>query len=154
MNESLENRKDGNTFNTGPAPPPPPGTPPIRRSPTPKSGNRGSSSPSNGGDSSSSGDSKSSGLGAGGIAGIVISLLVVTALIAFFLIKRKRSKRTSSTDIERSDQNVNEPFTVASNDIHQGNNSLKESVVIIYIHLIMLLKTGLVTTVPNFLKNV
>ncbi|KAJ4893599.1 Protein STRUBBELIG-RECEPTOR FAMILY 7 [Raphanus sativus] len=117
-------QKDGNSFNTGPAPPPPPGTPPIRRSPTPKSGNRGSS-PSSGGDSSSSSDSKSSGLGAGGIAGIVISLLVVTAVIAFFLVKRKRSKRTSSTDIERSDQNVNEPFTVASNDIHQENKSMQ-----------------------------
>ncbi|KAJ0264044.1 Protein STRUBBELIG-RECEPTOR FAMILY 7 [Hirschfeldia incana] len=116
-------QKDGNTFNTGPAPPPPPGTPPIHRSPTPKSGNRGSS-PSSGGDSGSSSDSKSSGLGAGGIAGIVISLLVVTAVIAFFLIKRKRSKRTSSTDIERSD-NVNEPFTVASNDIHQENKSMQ-----------------------------
>ncbi|CAN6893419.1 unnamed protein product [Brassica oleracea var. botrytis] len=116
-------QKDGNSFNTGPAPPPPPGTPPIHRSPTPKSGNRGS--PSNGDDSGSSSDSKSSGLGAGGIAGIVISLLVVTAVIAFFLIKRKRSKRTSSsTDIERSD-NVNQPFTLASNDIHQENKSMQ-----------------------------
>ncbi|KAH0927258.1 hypothetical protein HID58_019514, partial [Brassica napus] len=116
-------QKDGNSFNTGAAPPPPPGTPPIHRSPTPKSGNRGS--PSSGDDSGSSSDSKSSGLGAGGIAGIVISLLVVTAVIAFFLIKRKRSKRTSSsTDIERSD-NVNQPFTLASNDIHQENKSMQ-----------------------------
>ncbi|KAF8052477.1 hypothetical protein N665_1555s0002 [Sinapis alba] len=115
-------QKDGNSFNTGPAPPPPPGTPPIHRSPTtPKSGNRGSS-PSNG---DSSNDSKSSGLGAGGIAGIVISLLVVTAVIAFFLIKRKRSKRTSSsTDIENAD-NVNQPFSLASNDIHQENKYMQ-----------------------------
>ncbi|CAH8293625.1 unnamed protein product [Eruca vesicaria subsp. sativa] len=117
-------QKDGNSFNTGPAPPPPPGTPPpIHKSPTPKSGNRGSS-PSHG-DSSSSSDSKSSGLGAGGIAGIVISLLVVTAVIAFFLIKRKRSKRTSSsTDIENAD-NVNQPFSLTSNDIYQENKYMQ-----------------------------
>ncbi|KAG2305644.1 hypothetical protein Bca4012_085174 [Brassica carinata] len=117
-------QKNGNSFNTGPAPPPPPGTPPIHRSPTPKSGNRGSS-PSSGDGSSSSSDSKSSGLGAGGIAGIVISLLVVTAVIAFFFIKRKRSKRTSSsTDIENAD-NVNQPFSLTSNDIYQENKSMQ-----------------------------
>ncbi|KFK38799.1 hypothetical protein AALP_AA3G161700 [Arabis alpina] len=111
-------QKDGNQFTTGPAPPPPPGTPPIRRSPTPKSGN---GAPRSSGDSSGSNDSKKSGIGAGGIAGIIISLLVVAAVIAFFLIKRKRSKRSSSTDIEKTD-NINQPFTLASNDFHENKS--------------------------------
>ncbi|CAA7024684.1 unnamed protein product [Microthlaspi erraticum] len=114
-------QKDGNAFNSGPAPPPPPGTPPISKSPTPKSGNR---TPRSNGDSSSSNDSSKTGIGAGGIAGIVISLLVVTAVVAFFLIKKKRSKRTSSTDIEKTD-NINQPFTLASNDFHQENKSIQ-----------------------------
>lgn len=66
--------------------------------------------------STSNGDSKKSGIGAGAIAGIIISLLVVTALlVAFFLFKRKKSKRSSSMDIEKTD---NQPFTLASNDFH------------------------------------
>nr|ABB20817.1 putative leucine-rich repeat transmembrane protein kinase [Isatis tinctoria]ABF50792.1 leucine-rich repeat transmembrane protein kinase [Isatis tinctoria] len=113
--------KDGNSFSTGPAPPPPPGTPPIRGSPSHKSGggtNRSS------GDSTSNGDSKKSGIGAGAIAGIIISLLVVTALVAFFLVKRKRrSKRSSSMDIEKTD---NQPFTLAPSDFHE-NNSIQSS---------------------------
>ncbi|ESQ30043.1 hypothetical protein EUTSA_v10011271mg [Eutrema salsugineum] len=113
--------KDGNSFNTGPAPPPPPGTPPIRSSPTHKS--RGGENQSNG-DSTSNGGSKKSGIGAGAIAGIIISLLVVTALVAFFLVrKRKRSKRSSSMDIEKTD---NQPFTLAPNDFHE-NNSIQSS---------------------------
>ncbi|KAJ0244757.1 Protein STRUBBELIG-RECEPTOR FAMILY 7 [Hirschfeldia incana] len=123
-------QKDGNPLNSGPAPPPPPGTPPIHRSPTPKSRSNGGSSSNNGGDSSSSsnGDSNKSGIGAGGIAGIVISLLVVTALIAFFLIKKRRSKKTTSTDIERTNNNVNQqpqPFTLPSNNLHQENKSVQ-----------------------------
>ncbi|KAK4765168.1 hypothetical protein SAY86_026258 [Trapa natans] len=100
-------QKDGNSFNSGPAPPPPPGTPPITKS------NRNHNSGSN--DSSSGSDSsKKSGIGGGGIAGIIISLLVVGALIAFFLVKR-RSKRSSS-DIEKFD---NQPLaSLASNDMH------------------------------------
>lgn len=116
-------QKDGNLLNSGPAPPPPPGTPPISKSsPTPKSGNRGNRS---NGDSSNSKDSSKSGLGAGGVAGIVISLIVVTAVIAFFLIKRKRSKRSSSTDIEKTDNNINQPIILASNDFHQENKSVQ-----------------------------
>ncbi|EOA32966.1 hypothetical protein CARUB_v10016296mg [Capsella rubella] len=116
-------QKDGNLFNSGPAPPPPPGTPPIHKSPTPKSGNRDTRS--NGDSSSSSKDSNKSGIGAGGIAGIVISLIIVAAVIAFFLIKRKRSKRSSSTDIEKTDNNINQPIILASNEFHQENKSVQ-----------------------------
>ncbi|VVB00307.1 unnamed protein product [Arabis nemorensis] len=114
--------KDGNSFSTGPAPPPPPGTPPVRGSPpSHKSGGGGNRSS---GDSTSNGGSKKSGIGVGAIAGIIISLLVVTALVAFFLVKRRRSKRTSSSmDIEKTD---NQPFTHASNDLHE-NNSIQSS---------------------------
>ncbi|CAN6926015.1 unnamed protein product [Brassica oleracea] len=119
-------QKDGNPLSSGPAPPPPPGTPPIHRSPTPKSGKGGSSSNNGDSSSSSNSDSSKSGIGAGGIAGIVISLLVVTAVVAFFLIKKRRSKKTSSTDIERTD-NINQPqpFTLASNDLHQENKAIQ-----------------------------
>ncbi|XP_076890437.1 protein STRUBBELIG-RECEPTOR FAMILY 7-like [Bidens hawaiensis] len=89
-------QKDGNLWNSGPAPPPPPGTPAAggggqNRQPV---GN----SPSTGG--SSSGGGKKSGVGGGAIAGIVISILVVSAIIAFVLLK-KRSKK-SSNDIEKT----------------------------------------------------
>ncbi|XP_010534992.1 PREDICTED: protein STRUBBELIG-RECEPTOR FAMILY 6 isoform X2 [Tarenaya hassleriana] len=110
--------KDGNSFNLGPAPPTPPGTSPIRRSPSHNS--RGSENHSSG-DSSSS-DSRKSGIGAGGIAGIIISLLVVGAVVSFFLFKRKRSKRPS-LDIERTD---NQPFTLTSNEF-QENKSIQGS---------------------------
>ncbi|KAL1203801.1 Protein STRUBBELIG-RECEPTOR FAMILY 6 [Cardamine amara subsp. amara] len=113
--------KDGNSFSTGPAPPPPPGTPPTRGSPRPKPGGRESRS---GGDTTNNGDSKKSGIGAGAIAGIIISLLIVTALlVAFFLFKRKRSKRSSSMDIEKTD---NQPFTLPPTDFHE-NNSIQSS---------------------------
>ncbi|CAA7018524.1 unnamed protein product [Microthlaspi erraticum] len=110
--------KDGNSFSTGPAPPPPPGTPPIHASPSHKSEPHRSS-----GDSTSNRDSKKSGIGAGAIVGIIISLVLVTALVAFFLVKRKRSKRSSSTDIEKTD---NQPFTLAPTDFHE-NNSIQSS---------------------------
>ncbi|CAN8288076.1 unnamed protein product [Cochlearia groenlandica] len=114
--------KDGNSFNTGPAPPPPPGTPPTRATPSHKSGGGDKSDRSS---SDGNGGSKKSGVGVGAIVGIVISLLVVTSLVAFFLVKRKRSKRSSSSsmDIEKTD---NQPFTLASNDLHE-NNSLQSS---------------------------
>ncbi|CAH2036605.1 unnamed protein product [Thlaspi arvense] len=113
--------KDGNSFNTGPAPPPPPGTPPIHGSPSrkPRGGEKQSS-----GDSTSNGGSKKSGIGAGAIAGIIVSLVVVTALVAFFLVrKRKRSKGSSSMDIEKTD---NQPFTLPPSDFHE-NNSIQSS---------------------------
>ncbi|WOH11544.1 hypothetical protein DCAR_0831033 [Daucus carota subsp. sativus] len=50
---------------------------------------------------------KKSGIGGGGVAGIVISILVVGAVVAFFAVIKKRSKR-SSTDVEKADS---QPFT-------------------------------------------
>ncbi|XP_044497187.1 protein STRUBBELIG-RECEPTOR FAMILY 7-like [Mangifera indica] len=109
--EQLKNinlNKDGNSFNSGPAPPPPPGTPPASKS-SPKHKNSGDNSPSN------SGDSSKSGIGGGGIAGIVISIIVVGAIIAFFLVKRR--SRKSSLDMEKLD---NQPFApLASNEVQE-----------------------------------
>lgn len=95
---------DGNSWTSGPAPPPPPGTPPSGQSnPSPKSG--GNKSPSNGG-------GKSSGIGGGAIAGIVISLLVVGAIVAIFLWRRKSKK--PSPDVEKPD--IVQPFTALPSD--------------------------------------
>ncbi|KAM0956355.1 hypothetical protein ACFX2A_025144 [Malus domestica] len=102
--EQLKNinlEKDGNMWNSGPAPPPPPGTPPAKSNGNHKSGSN--NSPSKGG----SGEKKS-GIGGGAIAGIVISLLVVTAIVAFFLIK-KRSKKSSS-DVEKFESRPFDPL--------------------------------------------
>uniref|UniRef100_A0A0D9XJ85 Protein kinase domain-containing protein n=1 Tax=Leersia perrieri TaxID=77586 RepID=A0A0D9XJ85_9ORYZ len=74
---------DGNSWSTGPAPPPPPFTAP------PPSRNR-RKSPGKHSNSSSSGSGGNSGLRAGAIAGIIVALLVIGAIVAFFLIKRKR----------------------------------------------------------------
>lgn len=80
-------RTDGNSWSTGPAPPPPPFTaPPHSRSNRRKSPGQHS----NGSNNTSSGGS--SGIGAGAIAGIIISVLVIGAVVAFFLIKRKQRK--------------------------------------------------------------
>ncbi|OQU91873.1 hypothetical protein SORBI_3001G261400 [Sorghum bicolor] len=77
---------DGNSWSTGPAPPPPPFTaPPQARNRRKSPGQR-----SNGSNNLSSGGS--SGIGAGAIAGIIISILVVGAVVAFFLIKRNQRK--------------------------------------------------------------
>lgn len=111
---SLKNinlKKDGNTWNSGPAPPPPPGTPPASK-------NNGNHKPGSNGtpsDSGASGGGKKSGIGAGGIAGIVVSIFVVTGIVAFFLIKRR--SRRSSSDIEKIDS---QPFTaLASNEVKE-----------------------------------
>ncbi|CAN6707580.1 unnamed protein product [Malus baccata var. baccata] len=102
--EQLKNinlEKDGNMWNSGPAPPPPPGTPPAKSNGNHKSGSN--NSPSKGGTGE-----KKSGIGGGAIAGIVISLLVVTAIVAFFLIK-KRSKKSSS-DVEKFESRPFDPL--------------------------------------------
>ncbi|XP_010937237.1 protein STRUBBELIG-RECEPTOR FAMILY 6 [Elaeis guineensis] len=90
----------GNSWSSGPAPPPPPFTPPppSRRS-NPGQHSGSSSSPSGGG-------GKSSGIGAGGIAGIIISIFVIGGIIAFFLI-RKKTQRSSREELLEQDQ----PFT-------------------------------------------
>ncbi|PUZ42514.1 hypothetical protein GQ55_9G588500 [Panicum hallii var. hallii] len=85
---------DGNSWSTGPAPPPPPYTappPPNRRN-----------SPGQNGD----GSGGKSGIGGGGVAGIIISVLVVGAIVAFFLIKRRKRKAAMEEHFEQ-----NQPFT-------------------------------------------
>ncbi|KAF5452873.1 hypothetical protein F2P56_027831 [Juglans regia] len=110
--------KDGNSWNSGSAPPPPPGTPPASKNPNHKSGSN--NSPSDG-----AGGGNKSGIGGGAIAGIVISILVVGAIVAFFLIKR-RSKRSLS-DIEKLD---NQPFApLASNEVQEMKSIQTSSII-------------------------
>jgi len=80
---------DGNSWSTGPAPPPPPYTalPPPNRL----------NSPGQNGD----GSGGKSGIGGGGVAGIIISLLVVGAIVAFFLIKRRKRKAAMEEHFEQ-----------------------------------------------------
>ncbi|KAL3839146.1 hypothetical protein ACJIZ3_023748 [Penstemon smallii] len=112
---SINIQTNGNSFNSGPAPPPPPGTPPATR-PTRNhnSGGNGGSSNNRG---SGDGGSKSS-IGGGAIAGIVVSILVIGAIVAFFIIKKVRSKnKRPSSDIEKLD---NQPFVpLASQEVHE-----------------------------------
>ncbi|BFG24058.1 hypothetical protein CerSpe_103320 [Prunus speciosa] len=111
--EQLKNinlEKDGNQWNSGPAPPPPPGTPPAsKNNGNHKSGSNGS--PSKGGAGEGG---KKSGIGGGGIAGIVISLLVVTGVVAFFIIKRR--SRRSSSDVEKFDS---QPFAPLASEVKE-----------------------------------
>ncbi|GJS78337.1 hypothetical protein Tco_0728218 [Tanacetum coccineum] len=74
-------------LHSGPAPPPPPGQRQPNGNKRPFSGN-------------SSDGGKKSGIGGAAIAGIMVSILVVGAIIAFFLLK-KRSKK-SPNDIEKT----------------------------------------------------
>ncbi|KAH8514144.1 hypothetical protein H0E87_007121 [Populus deltoides] len=118
---SINLQKDGNNWNSGPAPPPPPGTPPTPKGPSHKSG--GNDSPSGGG---AGGGSKKSGIGGGGIAGIIISIFVVGGIVAFFLVKRR--SRRSSLDLEMLD---NQPFAPLSstNDIQEMKSMQNSSMV-------------------------
>ncbi|XP_073049561.1 protein STRUBBELIG-RECEPTOR FAMILY 7-like [Primulina eburnea] len=95
----------GNSWNSGPAPPPPPGTPPASRP------NRNHNSGGTGG--SSTAGSKS-GIGSGAIAGIVVSVLIVGAVVAFFIIRRR--SRRSAMDIEKLDR----PFSPLASQEAQG----------------------------------
>ncbi|PPD99686.1 hypothetical protein GOBAR_DD03326 [Gossypium barbadense] len=82
-----------------------------------KSGSDGSAS-----DSGSGGGSSGSGIGGGAIAGIVISILIIGAIVAFFLVKRR--SRKSSSDVEKLD---NQPLApLASNEV-QEIKSVKSS---------------------------
>ncbi|KAE8722912.1 Protein STRUBBELIG-RECEPTOR FAMILY 6 [Hibiscus syriacus] len=111
--KSINLKTDGNSWSSGPAPPPPPGTPATRNTRKHKSGSNGSTS---------DGGSSSSGIGGGAIAGIVISIFIVGAIAAFFLVKRR--SRRSSSDIEKLD---NLPFApLASNEV-QEIKSMKSS---------------------------
>ncbi|TYG48944.1 hypothetical protein ES288_D10G055700v1 [Gossypium darwinii] len=115
--KSINLKKDGNSWSSGPAPPPPPGTPPATRNRKHKSGSDGSAS-----DSGSGGGSSGSGIGGGAIAGIVISILIIGAIVAFFLVKRR--SRKSSSDVEKLD---NQPLApLASNEV-QEIKSVKSS---------------------------
>ncbi|XP_054781215.1 protein STRUBBELIG-RECEPTOR FAMILY 7-like [Prosopis cineraria] len=124
--EQLKNinlQKDGNAWSSGPAPPPPPGTPPATRSTrTHKTGGgSGRNTPS---DADTSDNDKKSGIGVGGIAGIVISILVVGAIVAFFLMKRR--SRKPSPDMENVD---NQPFApLASSEVHEMKSMQTSSV--------------------------
>ncbi|XP_019193233.1 PREDICTED: protein STRUBBELIG-RECEPTOR FAMILY 7-like [Ipomoea nil] len=91
---------DGNTWNSGPAPPPPPGTPPANKPNRNRQSGSGASNDSDGGGKS--------GIGGGAIAGIVISILVIGAIVAFFVMKRR--SRRKSTDIEKSENEMFSPL--------------------------------------------
>ncbi|XP_056158701.1 protein STRUBBELIG-RECEPTOR FAMILY 7-like [Syzygium oleosum] len=107
-----EHMKDGNSWSSGPAPPPPPGTPPASKPNHNKNSGSGNS-PSNG-DSGSG--SKKSGIGGSGVAGIVISILLVVAVVAFFVVKRRCQRRLAS-DEEKLD---NQPFApLASSEVQE-----------------------------------
>nr|TKS15462.1 protein STRUBBELIG-RECEPTOR FAMILY 6-like [Populus alba] len=114
---SINLQKDGNNWNSGPAPPPPPGTPPTPKGPSHKSG--GNDSPSGSG---AGGGSKKSGIGGGGIAGIIISIFVVGGIVAFFLVKRR--SRRSSLDLEMLD---NQPFAPLSSTNDKEMKSMQNS---------------------------
>jgi hypothetical protein len=88
-------RTSGNSFSNGPAPPPPPGTTPAPQRPAVPS--------SNGSSVSSDSGSKHSKLQGGAIAGIVICLLVVGAMVTFFVIKRKSWKLSLRRDPEQNE---------------------------------------------------
>ncbi|KAJ0988510.1 hypothetical protein J5N97_006866 [Dioscorea zingiberensis] len=85
---------DGNPWSFTPAPPSPPYTPPGRRI---KPGQ------TSGGNSSPAGDSegeKNSGIGIGGIVGIIASVLVISSILVFFLIRRKRHETSQGNHEE------------------------------------------------------
>ncbi|KAH7683666.1 Non-specific serine/threonine protein kinase protein [Dioscorea alata] len=80
----------GNQFNVTLTPPPPSNkTPPGRRA------NPSQSSGGDSGSSSDSGGEKSSGIGIGGIVGIIVSVLVISFILVFLLIRRKKSEASS-----------------------------------------------------------
>uniref|UniRef100_A0ACD5YWX7 Uncharacterized protein n=1 Tax=Avena sativa TaxID=4498 RepID=A0ACD5YWX7_AVESA len=85
----------GNSFSNGPAPPPPPGTTPAPQRPAVPS--------SSGSNALSDSGSKHSKLQGGAVAGIVICLLVVGAIVTFFVIKRKSWKLSLRRDPEQNE---------------------------------------------------
>nr|GMC53897.1 protein STRUBBELIG-RECEPTOR FAMILY 6-like [Ipomoea batatas] len=111
---------NGNSWSSGPAPPPPPGTPPASK-PNRNHKSGGSNSHSNGGDGSDDGSGKS-GIGGGAVAGIVISILIIGAIVAFFVVKRK--PRRTISDIEKSN---NHPFAPLAMQEVQEMKSIETS---------------------------
>ncbi|KAK4413710.1 protein STRUBBELIG-RECEPTOR FAMILY 6 [Sesamum alatum] len=115
-------QSSGNLFKSVAAPPPPPGSPPARRpNVNPKSGDTSSSLHTEGSEGNGGGGNKS-GVGAGAIAGIIISVLVVGVIIALFIIKRR--SREPSTDIEKHD---NQPFAPVASQQSQEMKSAQSS---------------------------
>jgi hypothetical protein len=102
-------RISGNSFSNSPAPTSDT-PPPLRPSPTGvpshnnKSPSRGSNTDNGGAGtgSSTNGGHRSSKVGGGTVAGIVISLVVAGALVAFFVIKRKSARRQLGDDPEKN----------------------------------------------------
>lgn len=99
-------RTSGNSFNNGPAPPPPPSplsplSPPSTNTPPPS---RRPAVPSSAGkDTPAKDGGKHSKLGGGAVAGIVICLLVVGAIVAFLVIKRKSWRLSRGQDPEQNE---------------------------------------------------
>ncbi|XP_042391155.1 protein STRUBBELIG-RECEPTOR FAMILY 6-like [Zingiber officinale] len=91
---------DGNSWSSTPAPPPPPYHPPP---PSRKSNPGQHSTGSN--NSLGSGGGNNSGISAGAIAGIAASVLVITGILAFFLIRRK-SHKPSMEQFPKNDQSL------------------------------------------------
>lgn len=124
--KNIDLQTGGNAWSSGPAPPPPPGTPPAPKSNRHHKSGGGSTTHSDAGSGSSSFDEgKKSGIGVGGIAGIVISVIVVGAIVAFFLVKRKSKK--SSSDLEKLD---NQSFaTLPSNEVQEEKSVQTSSII-------------------------
>ncbi|KAK8551351.1 hypothetical protein V6N13_119821 [Hibiscus sabdariffa] len=119
--KSINLQTDGNSWSSGPAPPPPPGTPPAPRIDK-KHKSVSHTSPPDSGSSSETERSRKSGIGGGGIAGIVISILIVGAILAFVLVKRR--SRRSSSDIEKLD---NQSFAPLASKEVQERKSIQSS---------------------------
>ena len=101
-------RTSGNSFSNSPAATeiaPPSETSPSRPSPSGTPSHRNNnSSPTRGSDTNNGGtDGKSSKVGGSAVAGIVISLVFVGALVSFFLIKRKSMRRQQGGDPEKNE---------------------------------------------------
>lgn len=104
----------GNSFNNGPAPPPPPSSssPPSTNTPPPS---RQHAVPSSAGKNApSENGGKHSKLGGGAVAGIIICLLVVGAIVAFLVIKRKSWRLSQGQDPEQ-----NEPLSPFASGLKQ-----------------------------------
>ncbi|XP_066395290.1 protein STRUBBELIG-RECEPTOR FAMILY 7-like isoform X2 [Miscanthus floridulus] len=96
----------GNSFNNGPAPPPPPSSlsplsPPSTNTPPPSQ--RPAVPSSAGKDTPAKDGGKHSKLGGGAVAGIVICLLIVGAIVAFLVIKRKSWRLSQGQDPEQNE---------------------------------------------------
>ncbi|XP_022152611.1 protein STRUBBELIG-RECEPTOR FAMILY 6-like isoform X2 [Momordica charantia] len=122
--ERLKNiniQEGANSWSFGLAPPPPPGTPVNQNYRYHKPGINYSPLSSDAG----GGGSSRSGISGGAIAGILISVIVVGAVLAYLLVKR-RPKR-SSTDIEKQKQKLGNLPSVspASNEVQDSLAEMK-----------------------------